>query len=193
VSGLSKKLISMVAVLAVLAAAGVLAALTTTLNGAEVFALLTVIAGGTAVSGGLALGGTTGANLVPHIVLITAVLGLTVALAILKIFDSGEVTGVFGFILGGGAVGAGSSVTSAQDAAVTTSTSTSMSNAVAPASNAPLPILIPDARPVSTTSQVTGSSQTAPPVTMTPPVVITTPPPLTTTPPAVIPPDEPKG
>jgi len=112
-----KTVASVASILVILAAAGILAAMTTTLDGAQVYTLLAVIAGGTAVSGGLALGGTTSTNLIPHTVLLIAVLGLAVALAMVKVFDSGEVVGVFGFVLGGGAVGAGSVATSTQEAA----------------------------------------------------------------------------
>ena len=94
-----RALLQLAAVLVVLAAAGVLATVTTTLSGSEVYGIITVIAGGTAVAGGLALSATP-ANYLPHLLLIAAVLGLTVALAVEKVFGSTEVVGVFGFILG---------------------------------------------------------------------------------------------
>jgi hypothetical protein len=111
-----RALLQLAAVLVVLAAAGVLATVTTTLSGSEVYGIITVIAGGTAVAGGLALSATP-ANYLPHLLLIAAVLGLTVALAVEKVFGSTEVVGVFGFILGGGALGAGSNIVATKVAA----------------------------------------------------------------------------
>jgi hypothetical protein len=113
-----KAMLQLLAVLAVLAAAGILAVVTTTLTGTEVYAIITVVAGGTAVAGGLALSATP-ANMLPHLLLIAAVLGLTIALAVEKVFGSTEVVGVFGFILGGGALGAGSNIVATKVAAAT--------------------------------------------------------------------------
>lgn len=113
---LERSLLQLGAVLVVLAAAGVLAIVTNTITGVQVYAMITVIAGGTAVAGGLALTPEP-ANLIPHLVLIAAVLGLTVALAVEKVFGSTEVIGVFGFILGGGALGAGSTIVASKVAA----------------------------------------------------------------------------
>ena len=115
-TALQKSLLQLAAVLAVLSAAGVLATVTTTLTGTQVYAMVTVIAGGTAVAGGLALSATP-ANMLPHLLLIAAVLGLTIALAVQHVFGSTEVTGVFGFILGGGALGAGSNIVATKIAA----------------------------------------------------------------------------
>jgi hypothetical protein len=116
-SATNKALLQLAAVLAVLAAAGVLATVTTTLSGTEVYGIITVIAGGTAVAGGLALSATP-ANMLPHLLLIAGVLGLTIALAVEKVFTSTDVVGVFGFILGGGALGAGSNIVATKVAAM---------------------------------------------------------------------------
>lgn len=91
-------------VLALLAAAGVLATVSNVLTGVQVYAIVSVIAGGAAVAGGIALSSTS--NLIPHLILILAVIGLTVAMALEHVFGTVEVTGVFGYILGGGAIGA---------------------------------------------------------------------------------------
>jgi len=112
-----RSLLQLASVLVVLAAAGILATVTTTLSGTQVYAIITVVAGGTAVAGGLALSATP-SNMLPHLLLIAAVLGLTVALAIEKVFGSTEVLGVFGFILGAGALGAGSNIVATKVAAL---------------------------------------------------------------------------
>jgi hypothetical protein len=104
-----KAFLQLSAVLVVLAAAGVLAVTTATLSGTEVYALVGFIAGGTAVAGGIALTATP-ANVIPHIILILAVLGLTIAMAEKSVFGNAEVTGVFTFIVGGGVLGAGSNI-----------------------------------------------------------------------------------
>jgi hypothetical protein len=104
-----KTFLQLAAVLVVLAAAGVLAVTTATLSGTEVYALVGFIAGGTAVAGGIALTATP-ANVIPHIILILAVLGLTIAMAEKSVFGNAEVTGVFTFIVGGGVLGAGSNI-----------------------------------------------------------------------------------
>lgn len=113
-----KSFVQLGALLAVLAAAGILATTTSTLSGPQVFAMIGFIAGGTAVAGGLALTSPT-TSLIPHLVLILAVLALTVALAVKHVFGSTEVDGVFTFILGGGAVGAGSGIITAKVTAAT--------------------------------------------------------------------------
>lgn len=99
-------------ILATLAAAGVLACTTSTLTGTQVFGLISVLAGSTAVAGGLSLTGPqpSGSGIIPHLIVILAILGLTVALATRNVFGNTEVVGVFGFILGGGAIGAGSQI-----------------------------------------------------------------------------------
>jgi hypothetical protein len=115
-TALQKSLLQLGAVLAVLAAAGVLAVTTTTLDATQAFGIVGVIAGGTAVAGGIALTATP-SNMLPHIVLIAAVLGLMIALAIEGVWGQVEVTGVFTFIIGGGALGAGSSIVTTKVAA----------------------------------------------------------------------------
>lgn len=104
-----QSVLPLVAVLALLAGAALLTVVSKTLTGGDVYGLVTVLAGGTAVAGGLALSSST-ANIVPHVVLIVAVVGLTVAMALEHVFGSVEVQGVFEFILGGGSVGAGSNI-----------------------------------------------------------------------------------
>lgn len=102
--------LSVGSVLVVLTAAAVLAVFEPpTMPAAGLYGLVGVIAGGTAVAGGIALT-TPSTSTVPHLILIAAVLGLTVAMAVQHIFGHTEVTGVFAFILGGGSVGAGTNV-----------------------------------------------------------------------------------
>ena len=96
-------------VLLLLAAAGVLATIGHVLTGGEVYSIVSVLAGGTSLAGGLALS-VAPANLYPHLILIAAVIGLTVAMALTHLFGSTAVEGVFGFILGAGVLGAGSNI-----------------------------------------------------------------------------------
>jgi hypothetical protein len=116
-----KSLLLLAAVLGVLAAVSVLSVLTTTLSGSDVFMVVGAVAGGTAVAGGIALTSTP-ANVLPHIILILAVLGLMVALALEHVFGTAEVKGTVAFIVGGGIFGAGSNVTTAKAAAVARAT-----------------------------------------------------------------------
>ena len=107
VTPLQKTLLLVVAALAVLAAGGALAVLTGTMSGDQLYGLVAVMAGSTAVAGGLAISSTgTGTNIVPHVVLILGVLGLTVAMALEHVFGATEVAGVFSFVVGGGTTGA---------------------------------------------------------------------------------------
>ena len=105
-----KSLLLLGAVLGVLAAAAVLSVFSTTLSGSDVFQVVAALGGGTAVAGGIALTSTP-ANVYPHLILIAAVLGLTVALALEHVFGATEVKGTLAFIIGGGIFGAGSNVT----------------------------------------------------------------------------------
>ena len=102
-------LIVLTGVLSVLAAAAVLAVFTpSTVSGVQVFGIVTAVASGTAVLGGLALAATVSpSSAVPHFVLILAVIGLTVALALQHVWGGTEVTGIFGMVVGGGLAGAG--------------------------------------------------------------------------------------
>ena len=102
-------------VLAVLAGASVMAVVSGTLDGTQVAGLVSIIAGSTAVAGGLTLAGDGKASdLVPHLILILAVIGMTVALALEHVYTSTEVTMILGFIIGGGGTGAGVGVTNAK-------------------------------------------------------------------------------
>lgn len=106
-------------VLALLATAAILAVLTTTVTGSEAFGLVAAVSGGTALAGGLAISpATPTTNLIPHTVLILAVLAMTVALTLQHVWTGVEVTGIFGFITGGGIMGAGSGVAVAEGAKV---------------------------------------------------------------------------
>jgi hypothetical protein len=106
---------AVVGVLAVLAGAAVMAVVSDTLTGTQVAGFVAIIAGSTAVAGGLTLAGDGNpSDLIPHLVLVLAVIGLTVALALEHVFTSTEVVLIFGFIIGGGGTGAGVGVTTAR-------------------------------------------------------------------------------
>ena len=101
-----KTLWQVVVILLALAAAGILATVAHILTGTDVFGIVSVLAGATALAGGLALS-VTPTNLYPHLVLIAAVIGLTVAMGLTHIFVRADVVGVFGDIFGAGLLGAG--------------------------------------------------------------------------------------
>ena len=111
---LRKGAMQILAVLAILAAAGVLAVLSHTVSGAQVYTLVAAVLGGTAVVGGIALNLNSPSTVFPHLFVVLAIIGLTIAMALEHIFTSGEVSGIFGMIIGGGAIGAGSSAVSAK-------------------------------------------------------------------------------
>ena len=92
-------------ILLALAAVGVLATVAHVLSGSDVMGIVSVFAGGTAIAGGLALGASP-TNLYPHLILIAAVIGLTVAMALMHVFVKADVMGTFGFIFGAGIGGA---------------------------------------------------------------------------------------
>jgi hypothetical protein len=98
-------------ILAVLAAISVLAVIGHTVTGSDAYGVLMLVAGGTAVAGGIILGSTVPNNaLFAHVILILAVIGMLVALSLQHLFTSTQVVGVFSVILGGGSVGVGSSI-----------------------------------------------------------------------------------
>src|ERR1700722_17052295 len=101
-----RSLLQMSAVLAVLATGGVLAVITTVLSGAILYGIVMAITSATAVAGGIALSSNP-SNLVPHIVMIFAGLGLLVAMSVTQSWGSTKANGIFGSIIGGGALGAG--------------------------------------------------------------------------------------
>jgi hypothetical protein len=116
-----KPLAVLSAILAILAGAGLLCTVSSTLTGAQVYGLIAFIAGGTAVAGGLSLPSTTTESwvaLFPHLVLILSVIALTVCLGLNNTFNGTEVMGVFSFIFGGSAIGAGSTIITTKLAAL---------------------------------------------------------------------------
>src|ERR1035437_4463846 len=106
---LQKPVLQVIVILLALAAVGVLATVAHVLTGSDVMGIVSVLAGGTALAGGLAISASP-TNLCPHLVLITSVIGLTVAMALMHVFVQADVMGVFGFIFGAGVLGAGANV-----------------------------------------------------------------------------------
>src|ERR1019366_47164 len=104
-----KSFLQMAVVLLVLAAAGVLATVGHILTGGDVYLLVSALAGGTSLAGGLALS-VTPTNLYPHLILISAVIGLTVAMGLTHVFDHTAIQGIFGVIMGAGILGAGTNI-----------------------------------------------------------------------------------
>ena len=94
-------------ILVILAGVAILAYLDH-LTSSDAFSVIMLVGGGTAVAGGIALGSTPITGLIPHYILIAAVVAMTVALAIKGVFVPQQTIGVFSLILGAGAFGTGS-------------------------------------------------------------------------------------
>ena len=105
---LTKSLPKLAFVLAILGSVAWLTAEgVTTANDAMGF--LSLVIGATAVAGTIVLAGpTSNANLIPHVVVLIAILGFVTAMGLLGIFTGTEIVAVLGVMIGGGSVGYGS-------------------------------------------------------------------------------------
>ncbi len=98
-------------ILLVLAILGTTAYLTVdgVLTSVMALGVLSLIVGATAVAGTIVLSGPQpNTDLVPHLVILLAIIGFVTALGAKGYFDGSDIVAIFGVLIGGGSVGLGS-------------------------------------------------------------------------------------
>jgi hypothetical protein len=142
-TNLVKSLPQLLLALVVLAVVGVLAGLGSATSTQAYSVVMVVLAAG-GVSTGIVLGSTqSNANLIPHLILFTAALVLVTVLGARGIFTNTQVDGVLALVVGGGALGIGSTaVTSSSTPAPTEPTAAPVATPT-PIASVPAPTLAP--------------------------------------------------
>ena len=79
------------------------------ITGNDAMGFISLIVGATAVAGTILLSGQTpNVNLIPHLVIMVAIIGFATAMGLLGIFTGTNIVAILGVMIGGGTVGFGS-------------------------------------------------------------------------------------